>query len=303
MTLKTRLFIMKKHIQNSPGLSPRAKKIIKNVLLLLLGLFIGAFLSVPFFWMFYCAFKESTKDIYIMPPSMPNLFNFTNFKEFLTDTPFLNQLKNTIIVVSTSMFLSIGATIFVAYGFARFNGRGKKIFFGLLLSTMMLPWVVTMVPAYILFANLGMVENEVFPWMPLVIPCIGGSAYNIFLLKQFIEGIPKELDEAAKIDGCGSFRILFKILLPNCLPILATIVIFSFIGTWGDYIGPSIYLTNPDNYTLALGIQYLKNQSAAGVMNWPLVMAGCAIYSIPIIIIFATCQKAYVRGAIGSAIK
>lgn len=303
MTLKTKLFILKRRLKDSKGVSKKTKTTVKNVVLLILGLLVGLFLSIPFLWMFYCAFKENTNAIYIMPPSMPDFFNFEHFKDFINDTPFLTQLKNTLIVVFSSMTLSVGATIFVAYGFARFNGRGKKIFFGLLLSTMMLPWVVTMVPAYILFANLGMIENETFPWLPLVIPSIGGSAYNIFLLKQFIEGIPKELDEAAKIDGCGSFRILFRILLPNCLPILATIVIFSFIGTWGDYIGPSIYIMNPDNYTLALGIQFLKTQSAMAGMDWPLIMAGCVIYSIPIIIVFATCQKAYVRGAIGSAIK
>lgn len=302
MSLKTRLFLLKNHIKHSKGLSPRAKSIIKNVVLLIIGLAIGLTLSIPFFWMLWCSFQKTTNDIYLVPPKVPNFTYFTNFSNFVTQTPFLLQLRNTLIITITSMALNVSASILVAYGFARFQARGRKALFGVLLSTMMLPWVVTMVPAYIIFAQLGMIGTEGFPWLPLVLPSIGGSAYNIFLLKQFIEGIPKELDEAAKIDGCGSFRTLLRILLPNCLPIIATVVIFAFIGTWGDYVGPSIYILDTDNYTLALGLQLLKSQTMGGI-DWPLIMAGCVIYAIPIVIVFATCQKAYVRGAIGSAIK
>ena len=302
MNIKTRLFLIRSQLIHSKGLSPKTKKITKNIIFLIIGIIIGLILSIPFIWMFWCAFQETTNDLYVIPPKVPNFFYYDNFKHFITDTPFLNQLKNTLIIVLSSMTLNIVASILVAYGFARFQAKGKKLLFGVLLSTMMLPWVVTMVPAYILFARFGMIGTEGFPYLPLVLPSIGGSAYNIFLLKQFIEGIPKELDEAARIDGCGSFRNLIQILLPNCLPIIATVVIFAFIGTWGDYVGPSIYILNTNDYTLGLGLQFLKSQTM-GAIDWPLVMAGCVVYAIPIIIVFVTCQKAYVRGAVGSAIK
>ena len=168
----------------------------------------------------------------------------------------------------------------------------------ILLSTMMLPWVVTMVPAYVLFAKLGLVGTL---W-PLILPSIGGSAYNIFLLQQFFRSIPKELDDAAKIDGCNSFQVLTRILLPNCGPIIATMVIFSFIGIWSDYVGPSIYILDQEQYTLALGLQFLKTSNFIAP-PWHRLLAGCVLYALPMVIVYICCQKAFVRGAVDSAIK
>lgn len=264
------------------------------------GITIGLVLAMPFFWMIFCAFQESSSDVYSFPPVMPDFTNFENFIYYLTDpeVDFFNQLKNTLILVVTNMVIGISSSILIAYGFARFRAKGKKLCFTILLSTMMLPWVVTMVPAYVLFAKFEMVGTL---W-PLILPSIGGSAYNIFLLQQFFRSIPQELDDAAKIDGCNSFQILTRILLPNCGPIIATMVIFSFIGIWSDYVGPSIYILDQEQYTLALGLQFLKTSNFIAP-PWHRLLAGCVLYALPMVIVYISCQKAFVRGAVDSAIK
>jgi multiple sugar transport system permease protein len=248
--------------------------------------------------MIFCAFQETSSDVYSYPPNIPNFLNFNNFKFYLVETEFLNQLGNTLLLVVSNMVIGLVASILVAYGFARFRAKGKKVAFTLLLSTMMLPWVVTMVPAYMLFAKLNMIGT----FWPLILPSIGGSAFNIFLLRQFFMSLPRDLDEAAKIDGCNSFQVLTKILLPNCGPIIATIVIFSFIGTWSDYVGPSIYILDESHFTLSLGLQFLKSSNFIAP-PWHQLMAACVIYALPMVIVYICCQKAFVRGAVGSAIK
>ena len=259
---------------------------------------IGLIFSIPFFWMLFCAFQESSSAVYSFPPTIPNFLNFNNFKFYIMETDFILQLKNTLLLVFSNMIIQLVASILVAYGFARFRAKGKQVAFTLLLSTMMLPWVVTMVPAYMLFAKLEMVGT----FLPLILPAIGGSAFNIFLLRQFFMSLPRDLDEAAKIDGCNSFQVLTRILLPNCGPIIATIVIFSFIGTWSDYVGPSIYILDEDHFTLAIGLQFLK-QSNFIAPPWHQLLAACVVYALPMIIIYICCQKAFIRGAVGSAIK
>lgn len=262
------------------------------------AILIGLIFSIPFFWMIFCSFQETSSDVYSYPPKIPNFLNFANFKFYLVETEFLNQLGNTLLLVVSNMVIGLVASILVAYGFARFRAKGKKVAFTLLLSTMMLPWVVTMVPAYMLFAKLNMIGT----FWPLILPSIGGSAFNIFLLRQFFMSLPRDLDEAAKIDGCNSFQVLTKILLPNCGPIIATIVIFSFIGTWSDYVGPSIYILDESHFTLSLGLQFLKSSNFIAP-PWHQLMAACVIYALPMVIVYICCQKAFVRGAVGSAIK
>lgn len=262
------------------------------------AILIGLIFSIPFFWMIFCSFQETSSDVYSYPPKIPNFLNFANFKFYLVETEFLNQLGNTLLLVVSNMVIGLVASILVAYGFARFRAKGKKIAFTLLLSTMMLPWVVTMVPAYMLFAKFNMIGT----FWPLILPSIGGSAFNIFLLRQFFMSLPRDLDEAAKIDGCNSFQVLTKILLPNCGPIIATIVIFSFIGTWSDYVGPSIYILDESHFTLSLGLQFLKSSNFIAP-PWHQLLAACVIYALPMVIVYICCQKAFVRGAVGSAIK
>ena len=211
------------------------------------------------------------------------------------------MLGNTLIVVFGSMALSIFASILVAYGFARFRARGKKVMFSVMLGTMMLPWIVTLMPSYILFQQLGWTGT----FLPLIVPAIGGGAFNIFLLRQYFMGIPKSIDEAGILDGCSRFGVLWRLIIPQCKPILATLVVFSFNGAWSDYVGPSIYLMGAeDKYTLSVGLTILKNQALGqGAIPWHLIMAGCVLFALPMIVVLFAAQDAFVRGIVTTGLK
>lgn len=264
----------------------------------IIALLISVVVAVPFLWMVSCSLQPSMSGIFDWPPRLippqPRLMNYVD--AFLKiNIPLL--LKNTMILVVCTVTLQVTASIFVAYGFARFRAPGSSFLFYVLLATMMLPWVVTMVPAYIIFLKVGWVGT----FLPLIAPSIGGNAFFVFMMRQFLMGIPRDLDEAAKIDGCSNMGILFKVLLPNCGPIIATMVIFAFNSTWSDFIGPSIYLTRPSMQTLSIGLQYFT--SSMGATPWQLVMAASTIFAIPMIIVFFAFQNAFTKGIVTTGLK
>ena len=274
---------------------------ITNILLSVFMGIISLILIIPFLWMIVSSLQPTATSIFQNPPKFPEVWSFSNYVEIFKVWDFWGMLGNTLFVVFTSMILSITSSVLVAYGFARFRARGKKLMFMFMLSTMMLPWIVTLMPSYILFQKIGWTGT----FLPLIVPAIGGGAFNIFLVRQYIMGIPKSLDEAAIMDGCNRFQILTKVLLPQCGPILATLVVFSFNGAWSDYVGPSIYLMGVESkYTLSVGLTILKNQTAGyGVIPWHLIMAGCVVFAMPMIIILFVAQDAFVRGVVTTGIK
>lgn len=264
----------------------------------LVAFLIAAFFALPFIYMLFMSLHPDTNSIFSWPPRVvPERLTFSNFKDAFIYIRMGKLALNTLIMMSGNILIGITASLLVAYGFARFKSRLSGALFTVLLSTMMIPWVVTMIPAY--------AEFDVFGWigtrLPLIVPWIGGSAFNIFLLRQFIMGIPRSLDEAAKIDGCTSFGILFKILAPQLKPPLATVFVFSFIGGWSDYVGPSIYLQDSALHTLSLGMQGFF--SVTGSANWAHVMAASVMFSLPMLVVLFAAQKAFVRGIVTSGIK
>ena len=275
----------------------RRKPLIVGAFIISLG--IAVFFSLPFLYMVLMGLMKDSNSILSYPPKFfSDKLYFTNFTNAWNYINFGQKLINTVIIMVTSMSLNIVSSILVAYGFARFENKYANIFFMILLSTMMIPWVVTMIPAYAEFEFLGWIGTR----LPLIIPSIGGSAFNVFMIRQFMVGIPKELDEAAEIDGCGTFQILWRIIIPQLKPVLATLFVYSFISGWSDYTGPSIYLqTVPEYYTLALGMQQFF--SATGTANWAHVMAASLMYSIPLVLVISLCQKAFVRGVVNTGIK
>lgn len=282
----------------------RSMKTTEKIINILLTIFMGIIsiiLIIPFLWMIVSSLQPSATAIFQNPPKFPEVWSFSNYIEIFKVWDFWGMLGNTLIVVFSSMILSITSSVLVAYGFARFKAKGKKVMFMFMLSTMMLPWIVTLMPSYILFQQIGWTGT----FLPLIVPAIGGGAFNIFLVRQYIMGIPKSLDEAAIMDGCNKFQILTKVLLPQCGPILATLVVFSFNGAWSDYVGPSIYLMGVESkYTLSVGLTILKNQTAGyGVIPWHLIMAGCVVFAMPMIIILFVAQDAFVRGVVTTGIK
>lgn len=275
------------------------KKIILNVVLFIVALKIAVFFALPFIYMILMSLMESSNAIFEYPPKLySGVLKFRNFIDAWKEINMGKLLLNTVIMVIGQMVIGILASLLIAYGFSRFKNKYSNVFFIILLSTMMIPWVVTMIPSYALFEKLGWLGTR----LPLIIPWIGGSAFNVFMIKQFLDDIPKELDEAAKVDGANSFTILFRILLPQIKPCLATLLVYAFINSWCDYVGPSIYFqSNPDIFTLSLGMQMFF--SSTGSADWTHVMAASVMFSVPMVLVITFAQKAFVRGITSSGIK
>ncbi len=212
-----------------------------------------------------------------------------NYKRLIDYLPFLTYLKNTIILLLLNIFAEVFAASFVAYGFSRVQWPGRNLVFVLVLATMMLPGQVTMIPQFLIWKGLGMYNT----WQPLWLPALFGSAFDIFLLRQFFMTLPKELEDAARVDGCGYFRTYWKIMLPQLKPALATIAIFQFMGTWNNFMGPLIYISSDKLSPLALGLFTLQTVHAS---DWGMLMAASVLMAIPTILIFLFMQKYFIKG-------
>lgn len=275
------------------------KERIINGVLFVVALLAAIFFAIPFLYMILMSLMTSSNAIFEYPPKLySGEFKFANYYNAFTTINMGKLIGNTLIMVVSQMAIGIIASILIAYGFSRFKNKYSNIFFTILLSTMMIPWVVTMIPAYAEFEALGWIGTR----LPLIIPWIGGSAFNVFMLRQFMDDVPYDLDEAAIMDGANSLVILFKVILPQIKPCLATLMVYAFINAWSDYVGPSIYLqANPDLFTLSLGMQQFF--SATGSADWTQVMAASVMFSIPMVLVLTLAQKAFVRGVVSSGIK
>lgn len=252
---------------------------------------------IPFAWMIRVALSGEDQ----VSRGLDLLLNWRNlypgnFRTALTIQPFHIFFLNTLVITLAGLLGEVFSSSLVAYGFARKRFAGKNLIFIIMISTMMLPPQVTMVPVFILFRNLGWIDT----FKPLIIPSFFGSAFSIFLLRQFFMSIPRELDEAATIDGCGSFQIYWRILLPLSLPAIMTVAIFSFIGRWNDLLGPLIYLDSSEKYTLTLGLMAFRGLYST---QWPLLMAASIVVMIPCVALFFAAQKYFIKGILIGGIK
>jgi multiple sugar transport system permease protein len=265
------------------------------VYMLLVGLLV-LFLS-PFGWLVITAFKDLS-ELRALPihwwPHHPNL---GNFQEALTLFDYLGYARNSLTIAGIYAVLVTLASAWAGYGFARLDAPGKRVIFGVLLSTMMLPQIITLIPTYLLFAKIHLV-NTYAPW---VLWGLCGAPYLIFLFRQFFTNMPLELEEAAIVDGCGQIRIFWRIFLPQSWPIIATSLILSFSWTWGDYIAPALLLDG-DRTTLAvkLATGYV-NEHGAQLPN--LVAAGAVMYVVPVLVLFLIVQRGFVSGIATSGLK
>jgi multiple sugar transport system permease protein len=263
---------------------------------------VGLFFLFPYFWTISTSLK-STQELFAFPPTVfpenPQPANYVRVAEFV---PFFRWLWNTFFVVSLSTAGVVISSAVVAYSFARFDYPGRELMFLLTLGTMMLPDQVTLIPQYIMFNKLHWIDT----YRPLILPAyFGGGAFNIFLVRQFLMTLPRDLDEAALIDGAGYFAIFTTVLVPLCKPVIATVAVLSFIGGWNDFMGPLIYLNNPFKYTLSIGLRYFHTNpgTMGGVPADNLLMAGCIMSSIPSIAIFFVAQRYFVQGIAMSGLK
>lgn len=238
----------------------------------------------------------NTTDIWALPKAPTT----ANYQEMLANpnVDFLQLFQNTLFIATVSTIGAVLTSAMVAYAFARLNFLGRDRLFIVLLSTMMLPGVVTMIPTYVLFKHLHWVNT----FLPLTVPAfLGGGAFNIFLMRQFLRSIPMDLDEAAKLDGAGHWTIFWRVLLPLSGPALATVGIFTFIGAWRDFMGPLLYLNDVDKQTLELGLNtYNSMQTTA---PWHLIMAGSVLVTLPLVAIFFIGQRYFVKGITMTGIK
>ncbi|GIV73568.1 MULTISPECIES: carbohydrate ABC transporter permease [Caldilinea] len=259
----------------------------------------GAILfTLPLLWMLSTALKDP-KQIFVYPPQwIPDPILWSNFVRGWNDfLPFNRFLLNSTIITTSNIIGNLISCSLAAFGFARLRARGKNFFFLLVLSTMLLPQEVTVIPQYVLFTRIGWSDT----WLPLMVPPWFGWPFFIFLLRQFFMGIPRELDEAARLDGASSLRILWNIILPLSKPALATVVIFAFIGNWNNFLYPLIYIRTMDKQVLAVALNMFRG--AYGNANYQYMMAVSLLVLLPVLLVFFFGQRLFVRGIALTGIK
>jgi len=256
---------------------------------IVLGFFAVA-LALPLVWLISTSLKTGAQT-FIMPPKwIPDPVVWQNYPHAFQAVPFHRYFWNTIQIV---VFATLGTLItasMAAFAFARLRFRGRSFLFGLVLSTIMLPGIVTLIPTFIVFRYLKWINT----FLPLIVPYwFGGGAFNIFLIRQFFMTLPYELDEAARIDGASNFRIYWNILLPLSKPVLATVAIFSFIHHWNDFFLPLVYLQDTSKWTMAIGLQGFKDLYST---SWNLMMAASTAMILPLLVLFFLAQHYFVSG-------
>ena len=264
----------------------------------ILLVFMGVLFVLPFAWLLSSAFKPA-QQMYVMPPKwIPSPPILTNFIDGWNLLPFGTYLTNTVFVAVVGAAGTVLSSALVAYGFARFRSRLSGVLFTLVLSTMMLPMQVTLIPAYQLFSILGWVDT----FAPLLVPqYLAVGAFFVFLLRQFFRTIPRELDEAARIDGCSSFGIFRLIILPLCRPALITVAVFSLVNNWNDFMTQLIYLNSESKYTIAVGLQFFSSKYGPQQIN--LLMAVSLLTLLPLLGVFFLAQRYFVEGIAATGIK
>src|SRR5438128_2361936 len=262
---------------------------------------VSLFFMGPFIWTVLSSLKDASEITTFPPTFFPKVLHFENYAYAWTKVPFLNFYINSLTVTGLAVVGQTASATLVAYGFARFRFPLKNVFFMLVLATLMVPWEVTIVPSFLLFRFLGWLDTLT----PLIVPhWFGGGPFFIFLMRQFFLTIPRDFDEAAKIDGAGSLRVLWEILVPLCRPAITTVAIFSFLFHWNAFIEPLIFLNTPEKFTISLGLRYFQTSPMeAGEPKEHLLMAGTIITAAPCVLLFFAAQRYFVRGIVLSGLK
>ena len=266
-------------------------------------LIIVSLLSIfPFLWLLSTALKGNSENIFQYPPVFfPQEPTLANFKGVWNQIPFMLYFLNSMVVAGFTVLLNLILSALAAYPLARMEFRGKKTIFYATLATIMIPFQAIMLPVYLIVLKLHMVDsvNSVMGYLGLILP-FAVNAFGIFLMRQAFLAIPKEMEEAAFVDGCSVFQIWWKILLPMVKPTLAVLAIFTFIGSWGEFLWPSIVLTKKALYTLPGGVNDLQGMFSA---NWRFIAAGSIIATIPILVFFIAMQRYFISGENDGAVK
>ena len=275
--------------------SGRQGKLAARVLLYVLLILISALMLVPFIWMLSASFKLN-KDVFTFPiewiPSNPRPQNYV---DIWTKIPLLTFIKNTAFLTVVVTFLQVLTSSFAAYAFAKLKFKGKNILFLGYIATIAVPWQAYMVPQFMMMRSWNLNNNHLS-----IIFLQAFSAFGVFLMKQFYESVPNELCEAARIDGLSEYGIYARIMLPLSLPAVSTLIIFTFVNTWNDFLGPLIYLTRNELKTIQIGLRMFISQYSA---EYGLIMAASVIALIPVLVVFLSLQKYFVQGIASTGLK
>ncbi|MHC1749937.1 MAG: carbohydrate ABC transporter permease [Cellulosilyticaceae bacterium] len=274
-------------------MSTKNKKIETTIVTVVL--LVGAILMVtPFVWMLLTSFKPEQEAMLIPPTFLPKAATFENYLNLFKNMNFLTYMGNTLTIVAFS-FIGLLLNAMAGYAFAKYKFPGKNILFYIVLATMMIPSQVTMIPIYLILNSMGLTNTMT----GIILPGLVG-AFAIFLFRQFMESIPTELIEAARLDGAGEFKIFFRLIMPVAKPIFAVQGILTFIGAWNSFLWPLIMANDERLYTLSVGLSLLRGQNTA---NFALQMAGAAVMVVPIMVIFGMFQKHIIEGFTISGMK
>ena len=293
-------------VPHSRVLSDRTRRLVQRVtgrislyVVLVVGL---ALFTAPLYWLISSSLKPEG-DVFEYPPNfLPSQVLWENYPHALSQFPAIRALRNTSIIIVTVEFGRLLTASMAAFVFARLHFPFRDKLFLVVLSTMMIPYHVTLVPQYLIFRDLGMIDSL----YPLILPNLfGGGAFFIFLLRQFFLTIPKDYDDAARIDGCGNFGIYWRIILPISLPAMGAVAIFTFMWTWEDFLGPIIFLNSPENHTVAVAYtQWQRSPQHFGFKhNWNHIMAIGTLVTLPPLLVFFFAQRYFIQGVVVSGVK
>lgn len=289
---------LQSHVRRDP--LPVIRGGISKAAIYVVLLLLCAFILLPVGWMLTVSLKPDNTPVFTIPPQWfpTEYFHWQNFATALTDPvrPFWRYTLNTLFIFAANVVGTLFSCTLVAYAFARLRFRGSGLLFNILIITMLIPWQTMMIPQFLLFHRLGWYGT----YLPLIVPSFTGNAFFIFMIRQYMRTFPRELDDAAKIDGCGYFRTFWHIILPLCSPVLAVVVVFMFLGSWGDLLGPLIYLNNNDQFTIAIG---LANFATRADPSTNLLMAASLIMMIPPVIVYFFAQEKLIGGIASMGLK
>jgi multiple sugar transport system permease protein len=269
--------------------SQKQSKRMGNIFTYILLIAISILLMLPLVWMVSTSLKPMTEIAQFPPTLLPENVQWENYLETIQSFPFFRYAGNTLIITFFVVLGNVLSNSFIAYGFSKIKFPGRNLLFSLVLSTMMIPGFVLMIPQYVLFSEIGWVGS----YLPLIVPSFFGSGFNIFLMRQFYLSIDDELIEAAQIDGANHLYIWSRLMIPLTKPALITIGIQSFNGAWNDFLGPLLYIHDESQYTLQIGLQVFQSQSTT---QWNYLMAGATLVLLPTVLLFLFAQKYFIEG-------
>lgn len=250
----------------------------------------------PFFWMVSTSFKTEAQAVRMPPLLLPPSLYLGNYAKILEGGVLVASVGNSLLISLTSVIGTLISSSLAAYAFAKLRFRGSGILFGALIATMMVPGQVTLIPLYIIFSNMGWVNT----YLPLIVPRVMLNGYAVFMLRQFMKGIPDSYSESAQLDGAGQVRIWAQIIVPLCKPTLVTLALFGFISAWNDFMTPLIYINDMEKFTVPLAISMFKDQYSR---QWGTTMAASSITILPIVILYFFSQRFFIQGIALSGVK